>query len=112
MPDGTDTALSELLRERLRLDAELARYQQAVTVLFVDIVGSTRFYDQYGDVAGLAMVQRFLDRLFPVIEEHGGIVVKTIGDAILARFPAAAEGVCCALHMQGSLMDYNAGRPP
>lgn len=112
MPESTDTTLAELLRERLRLDAELARHQQAVTVLFVDIVGSTRFYEQYGDVAGLTMVQKFLDKLVPLIQQHEGIVVKTIGDAILARFHTALDGIRCALDMQWSLLEYNGSRPP
>jgi TolB-like protein/class 3 adenylate cyclase/Tfp pilus assembly protein PilF len=111
MLEQAEAALSELLRERLRLDAEVARYQRAVTVLFVDIVGSTRFYERYGDVAGLAMVQQFLDKLVPVVQAHSGIVVKTIGDAILARFPTALDAVHCALGMQFSLLQYNAGRP-
>jgi TolB-like protein/class 3 adenylate cyclase len=111
MPESSDTALSELLRERLRVDAEVARYQRAITVLFVDIVGSTRFYERYGDVAGLTMVQQFLDKLVPVVQAHNGIVVKTIGDAILARFPTALDAVHCALAMQFSLLQYNTGRP-
>lgn len=111
MADSADNDLSDLLRERLRIDAEIARYQQAITVLLVDIVGSTRFYERYGDVAGLAMVQRFLDRLLPIVEARGGTVVKTIGDAILARFKTAFEGVHCALDMQRSLMEYNGARP-
>ena len=111
MPETTDTTVSELLRERLRLDAELSHYQEAVTVLFVDLVGSTHFYEQYGDVAGLTMVQQFLDQLSPIIQQHGGTVVKTIGDAILARFQTAADGVHCALNMQFSLLEHNEGRP-
>ncbi len=43
MPESSDSTVLELLRERMRLDSELARYQQAITVLFVDIVGSTHF---------------------------------------------------------------------
>lgn len=110
MPESTDTSLSELLREKARLDDKLAQYQQLVTVLFVDIVGSTRFYEQHGDVAGLGMVQKFFDKLVPLIEQHEGVVVKTIGDAILARFPSALDGARCALNMQWALLEYNGGR--
>ncbi|MGI9103272.1 MAG: adenylate/guanylate cyclase domain-containing protein [Terriglobales bacterium] len=112
MAESTETGLSELLRERLRLDVELSHYQQAVTVLFVDIVGSTRFYEQHGDVAGLAMVQQFFDKLVPIVEQQEGTVVKTIGDAILARFPTAVHGTRCALAMQFGLLQHNLERPP
>lgn len=112
VPDSEITSISRLLRERLQVDAELARHQQLVTVLFVDIVGSTRFYERYGDVAGLTMVQKFLDKLLPLVEQHEGLVVKTLGDAILARFGKAEDAVYCALDMQWSLLEYNGGRPP
>ncbi len=102
--------LEELIRERARLDLELERHRRLVTILFVDIVGSTRFYDQHGDLAGLVMVQKCLDLLTPLIEEHGGIVVKTIGDAILARFDRSDTAVLCAVQMQRSLAERNTGR--
>jgi len=102
--------LEELIRERARLDLELERHRRLVTVLFADIVGSTRFYDQHGDLAGLVMVQKCLDLLTPLIEEHGGIIVKTIGDAILARFDRADTAVLCAVQMQRSLAERNTGR--
>jgi len=108
--EPTAKAVSELLRERVRLDDELARHHQALTVLFVDIVGSTRFYEQHGDVAGLAMVQTFLDKLVPIVEQHKGTVVKTMGDAILARFQDALPAVFCALNMQWTLLERNEGR--
>jgi class 3 adenylate cyclase/pSer/pThr/pTyr-binding forkhead associated (FHA) protein len=102
--------LEELIRERARVDAELERCRELVTVLFVDIVGSTRFYDQYGDVAGLVMVQKCLELLLPPIEQHQGKVIKTIGDAILARFCEAEDAVRCAVEMQRNVAERNRGR--
>jgi len=99
--------LEELIRERARLDVELERFKELVTVLFVDIVGSTRFYDEHGDVAGLVMVQKCLDLLIPLVEQHGGTVIKTVGDAILARFSDAEGAVRSAVAMQRSLGERN-----
>lgn len=104
--------LEELIRERARLDAELERHQQLLTILFVDIVGSTRFYDQHGDLAGLVMVQKVLDTLTPIIEQHDGVVAKTIGDAILAWFRNAQIAVRCGIAMQRALDARNQNRPP
>lgn len=101
----------DLIRERLRLDAELEQHLKLLTVIFVDIVGSTRYYEQYGDLAGLLMVQKFLDMLTPVVLEHDGTVIKTMGDAILARYQNAQTGVRCAIRMQRLLDERNAGRP-
>lgn len=102
--------LEELIRERARLDIELERCREIVTVLFVDIVGSTRFYDEHGDVAGLLMVQKALDLLIPVIEAHEGTVIKTIGDAILARYCDAEQAVRSAIGMQRGMDERNRGR--
>jgi class 3 adenylate cyclase/pSer/pThr/pTyr-binding forkhead associated (FHA) protein len=104
--------LEELIRERARLDVELERCKELVTVLFVDIVGSTRFYEQHGDVAGLMMVQKCLDLLIPVVEQHGGTVIKTIGDAIFARFCDVEEATRSAIEMQRSLAERNCDRAP
>jgi class 3 adenylate cyclase/pSer/pThr/pTyr-binding forkhead associated (FHA) protein len=104
--------LEELIRERTRLDVELERCKEMVTVLFVDIVGSTRFYDEHGDVAGLVMVQKALDLLIPIVEDHEGTVIKTIGDAILARYCDVVVAVRSAIEMQRSLEERNRGRAP
>ena len=104
--------LEELIRERARLDVELERCKELVTVLFVDIVGSTRFYDEHGDVAGLVMVQKCLDLLIPLVEQHGGTVIKTIGDAIFARFSEVEGAVRSAVAMQRSLAERNRDRVP
>lgn len=104
--------LEELIRERARLDVELERCKELVTVLFVDIVGSTRFYDEHGDVAGLVMVQECLDLMIPLVEQHGGTVIKTIGDAILARFCDVEGAVRSAVAMQRNLADRNRDRAP
>jgi class 3 adenylate cyclase/pSer/pThr/pTyr-binding forkhead associated (FHA) protein len=112
MEQSPSQRLEDLIRERTRLDVELERCKELVTVLFVDIVGSTRFYDEHGDVAGLVMVQKCLDLLIPLVEQHGGTVIKTIGDAILARFCDVEAAVRSAVDMQRSLAKHNLGRSP
>lgn len=112
MEQAPSNRLEELIRERARLDMELERCKEIVTVLFVDIVGSTRFYDEHGDVAGLVMVQKTLDLLIPIVEEHEGAVIKTIGDAVLARYCDAENAVRSAIEMQRRLEERNRGRAP
>ena len=112
MEQPASNRLEELIRERARLDVELERCKEIVTVLFVDIVGSTRFYDEHGDVAGLVMVQKALDLLIPIVEDYEGTVIKTIGDAILARYCDVEEAVRSAIEMQCSLAERNRNRAP
>lgn len=110
MDSSTSNRIEDLIRERLRLDQELERYQRLLTILFVDIAGSTRFYDEHGNTAGLLMVQKCLDLLIPIVEKHSGTVVKTIGDAILARFEKVEEALRAAIEMVRTLEQRNRGR--
>ncbi len=82
--------------------------KQVSAVLFTDIVGSTAFFEQRGDEAGMAMVERHNALLFPIIDKHGGRVIKTIGDAIMAAFEHAADAVQASVGMQAELKGYNA----
>ena len=79
-----------------------------VTILFSDIKGSTSYFESKGDAEGLAMVQHHNSLLFPVIEEGGGRVVKTIGDAIMACFKDPGNAVKAAIRMQQVLEEDRA----
>jgi class 3 adenylate cyclase len=97
--------LDELLAARKLADSELEKLRTAVTILFSDIKGSTSYFERKGDVEGLAMLQRHNNLLFPCIEQEGGRVVKTIGDAIMACFEDPVGAVRAAILMQRALED-------
>jgi adenylate cyclase len=69
-------------------------------VLFADVSNSTRYFERYGEVAGHGMIERCLGIIIPEIERHGGMVVKTLGDGLLAVFDRAVDlvGASRALH--------------
>jgi class 3 adenylate cyclase/tetratricopeptide (TPR) repeat protein len=60
--------------------------RKTVTVLFMDVVGST----EMGERSDPESIRRVMSRLFdvvkPVLEHHGGTVEKFIGDAVMAVF--------------------------
>jgi class 3 adenylate cyclase/tetratricopeptide (TPR) repeat protein len=60
--------------------------RRTVTVLFADIVGSTRMADQHDPEIIRAALAGAFDDISPVIAEHGGTVEKFIGDAVMAVF--------------------------
>lgn len=102
---GLRVEVGELMRiEQQMVDlidrTELREQERLLTVMFADIVGSTEFYDRWGDVAGVRMVQQFLGLTQPIIERYGGTLVKTIGDAVLAYFTEVENGVRCAIDIQ------------
>jgi len=71
-----------------------------IAVLFTDIVGSTRFFKSYGNIAGRKMLQQHEDIVSKAITEFGGTVVKNIGDSILAFFATPQEATKVAIRIQ------------
>ncbi len=107
---NTEPDLADLLEQRRAIDRALQeKHQQTMTVLFTDIVGSTAFFEQRGDVEGLALVHRHNDLLFPLVGAHRGRIVKTIGDAIMAVYDDAHDAVRSAIAMQNALADEAKG---
>jgi serine/threonine protein kinase/AAA+ ATPase superfamily predicted ATPase len=101
-------SIEELLEHREKIDQIIeSKFKKDVVIMFSDIVGSTRFYDQYGDIAGRAMVQRINKLMFPLIKEHSGSIVKTMGDGIMASFNSPLQSCECAVKMQEVLAEDN-----
>ncbi len=95
-----ETNIDRLLKARAELDDALRQYKISLAVLFTDIVGSTSYFDRYGDTAGLALLRRHADLASEVIRQGDGRVVKTIGDSVLADFPDAVAAVRAAVEIQ------------
>ena len=71
----------------------------ASTILFADVSGSTRLFEQRGDVAARRIIASVLAALSEVVATHGGRVIKTIGDEIMVVFPGAIQGLLAAVDM-------------
>jgi len=77
--------------------------QVLVTVLFADICGSTRLFEQEGDVRARRIEAQTLGVLAGVVSVCGGTVVKTIGDEIMGSFADAELAVHAACEMHQAL---------
>ena len=62
--------------------------RKTVTVLFCDITGSTALGESTDPEALRALLARYFDRMKTIVESHGGVVEKFIGDAVMALFGA------------------------
>jgi class 3 adenylate cyclase len=78
-----------------------------IALLFTDIRGSTALYQRIGDLNAFQLVQQHFDLLRETTVRHGGAIVKTIGDAVMAAYPDAALAVRAALDMRGALQRFN-----
>jgi class 3 adenylate cyclase len=82
-----------------------------IALLFTDIRGSTALYQRIGDLNAFQLVQQHFDLLRETTVRHGGAIVKTIGDAVMAAYPDAARAVGAALDMLEAIDRFNADQP-
>src|SRR5207247_11086112 len=69
----------------------------SLTFLFTDLKGSTELYERVGDLVAFDLVKEHFQILHQIIAAESGAVVKTIGDAAMATFPATDRAVDAAL---------------
>jgi class 3 adenylate cyclase/tetratricopeptide (TPR) repeat protein len=60
--------------------------RKTVTVVFSDVTGSTRLGEQLDPESLRRVMGRYFDEMQAVVESHGGMVEKFIGDAVMAVF--------------------------
>ncbi len=98
--------------EALAPDQHLAVGQ--MTILFTDLVGSTAMYERLGDAAAYGLVRAHFKLLTAAIEQRGGRVVKTVGDAVMAAFDLPEHGAAAGLDCVAALrtLTATAGTPP
>ena len=60
--------------------------RKTVTILFVDLVDSSRLSLALDPEALWNLLTRYFDEMSAIVHKHGGIVEKYIGDAIMAVF--------------------------
>ncbi len=81
----------------------------SMTFLFTDLKGSTALYERIGDLAAFDLVKAHFRTLHAIVADESGAVVKTIGDAVMATFPAPHRGLAAALRMREELQGVPAG---
>ncbi len=89
----------------------MSETQRKLTTIFAaDVQDYTRLMgaDEEGT---LAMLKHYRDAMSRLIASHGGRVVNTWGDGLLADFPSVVEAVRAAIDVQNELAGKNAARP-
>jgi adenylate cyclase len=85
--------------------------RQETVVLLVDLVESVRLMQEHEAVA----VRRWADFVYTVnaaiLPRHRGVLVKSLGDGLLARFEAVPDAVDAAAEMHRTLAAQNADIP-
>jgi class 3 adenylate cyclase len=107
---GMDCLHVPLFREMFETETLSLRESLSISqvcIMFTDIKGSTALYDRLGDSSAYALVRDHFDILFKAVETNGGVIVKTIGDSVMASFRRPADGVTAAMAIQKAFEDYN-----
>lgn len=84
--------------------------RKLTTIMAADVVGYSRLMteDEEGTLRVFRGYRQIIDAL---IEKHGGRIFNTAGDAVLAEFSSAVEGVRCTISIQEELAVRNAELP-
>lgn len=77
---------------------------RVTTILFTDIEGSTRLWEQEGERMAAALAQHDV-RARLAVDGNGGTIVKTTGDGLFAAFDDPLSAVKATVMFQQSLVD-------
>src|SRR5262245_1971386 len=95
--DGQDRLIDEI-EEFVTGVPPVQSYERVLlTVLFTDIVGSTRLAADKGDQQWKDLLQKHDDMARSEFRRHGGTEVKSTGDGFLASFAGPTPAIKCAI---------------
>ena len=96
----------DVARAALSAGVRLGGEERAVAALFIDLVGSTSLALALPPAEVVRLLNRFFRVVCEVVEGHGGLVNKFVGDAALCVFGApvaredpAGDALCAARHL-------------
>ena len=110
--------LEKLIRARLEAGADKALVDRKIwdlsgerwAVMFTGLPGFPRQVDEFGIIHFLQTIYESHRILVPVIEQHGGILLKLEGDSMLVIFRNVDEAIEAGVNMQRACRNYNQGR--
>jgi len=105
---------SKIAAQLLKAGVQLGGEEREVTILFSDLRDFTSWSEKLPPGEVLALLNRYLDRMSGIVERHGGVVDKYIGDAIMALYGApisaaddADRAIATAREMDAALIELN-----
>lgn len=98
-----ERALAEHDDRRAATEAEiLETFTKRQAVIFTDMSGFSKITRDRGIVHFLGLIHRMRTLCMPPVEQHGGHLVKTIGDDLVLTFPGVNEAVRAATKMRSA----------
>jgi class 3 adenylate cyclase len=103
---GLDCTQIPFFREKFGhdvLSVEESLEIRSVTIMFTDIKGSTALYEKLGDAKAYNLVREHFKILYSAVESNSGVVIKTIGDAVMASFAIPSDALTAATGMRDKM---------
>jgi class 3 adenylate cyclase/pimeloyl-ACP methyl ester carboxylesterase len=110
-PFGSDSArafahIEEFLRRSWKGAASTPDFDRVLaTILFTDVVESTKKAVQLGDRAWRALLERHHATIRLLLARYRGVELDTAGDGFFARFDGPARGIRCAEAITASVRE-------
>jgi adenylate cyclase len=105
LPQFRNTFSADLIKPKTPLKVARA------ALLFSDLTGSTALYAELGDAAAFRFVDDHFDAVTKPITDAGGVVVKTMGDAVMASFNDVDKAAIAAFHALHEFANFCANKP-
>ena len=118
--ENSEERLLSLVAERIQPGADKDSIDKKVwdlfgedwTVMLTDLSGFSRNAANFGIMHFIQVIIES-ERLFsPVLEEHGGFLIKREGDSLLVLFRKPQNAFVCALRMQEESQKYSRDKAP
>jgi len=90
----------------------MAKQSGTRAVLFADVSESSALYQKLGDTAARKIINACLAALIDLLPRFDGVLVKTLGDAVMCVFPTADYATLAASEMQAVVTNDRPGNYP
>ncbi|HYQ59914.1 MAG TPA: adenylate/guanylate cyclase domain-containing protein, partial [Desulfatiglandales bacterium] len=82
-------------------------FKRKLTAVFsADVAGYSRLMGE-DEAATIKTLESYKQLMFSLVNQHGGRVVDSPGDNVLAEFPSVVNAVACAVETQKELKSRN-----
>ncbi|HVY61356.1 MAG TPA: adenylate/guanylate cyclase domain-containing protein [Planctomycetota bacterium] len=110
--DASKLTLTEIIQLQNGLSRILKqRFERERALAFTDVVGSTAYFQRFGDEVGRRLIQRHNDLVAAAVAIGGGRVVDTAGDGAFTCFPGIEEAAKALIELQKRNARENQAHP-
>ena len=81
------------------------------TVVFADIAGSTALFETLGNEHAAALVTRLTRGIAACVQDHGGRVIKKLGDGVLGVFAQPGQAVAASVALMREHRQWSQEQP-